>query len=175
MSKQHRPQEQFLAAYDEFSDSVLQHCTFRISDSERAKDLTQETFMKVWEYMAEGNEVRNMKALVFHVLRNLIIDEYRGRKKKSFSLDALKEDGFDAPVAGDSHILAESDTKIVTEAMHELPDNYREVLLLRYIDELPVKEVAELVGESENAISVRIHRGLKILRKNLGIEEVKTI
>ena len=172
MLKQHGSQEQFLAAYDEFSNSVLQHCTFRISDPERAKDITQETFMKVWEYISEGNEVRNMKALVFHVLRNLIIDEYRGRKKKLFSLDALKEDGFDASVAGDNHILAESDTRIVTKAMHELPDNYREVLLLRYVDELPVKEVAQLVGESENAISVRIHRGLKILRKNLGIEEI---
>lgn len=169
--QQHRSQEQFLAAYDKFSDSVLQHCAFRISDSERAKDLTQETFMKVWEYIAQGNEVRNMKALIFHVLRNLIIDEYRGRKKKSFSLDTLKEDGFDAPIAGDNHILAETDTRIVTEAMGELPDNYREVLLLRYVDELPVKEVAEIVGESENATSVRIHRGLRQLRKNLGIGE----
>jgi len=47
-----------------------------------------------------------MKALVFHVLRNLIIDEYRGRKKKSFSLDALKEDGSDPPSKGDNHHLA---------------------------------------------------------------------
>lgn len=172
MSKQEEPQEQFLAAYDEFADSVLQHCTFRISDSERAKDLTQETFMKVWEYIAKGNEVRNMKALVFHVLRNLIIDEYRGRKKKSLSLDAMREDGFDPPDTGEGHILAESDTQIVTKAMHELPDNYREVLLLRYIDELPVKEVAEIIGESENATAVRIHRGLKALRGNLGIKEL---
>lgn len=168
---EHESQEQFLAAYDELSDSVLQHCTFRISDHERAKELTQEVFMRVWQYVADGNEVRNMRALVFHVLRNLITDEYRGRKKRNLSLDMLQENGFDAPFSGDAYTRAQSDMRIVVEAMHDLPDNYREVLLLRYVDEMAVKEIAELMAETENTVSVRIHRGLRILRDKLGIEE----
>lgn len=165
-------EQEFLEAYDRLADSVLQHCAFRISDHERAKDLTQEVFMKVWQYIADGNDVRNMKALVFHVLRNLITDEYRGKKKKALSLDMLQEDGFDAPFMGDAHTRAQSDARIVIEAMRDLPDHYREVLLLRYVDELLVKDIAELMHETENTVSVRIHRGLKMLRKNLAIEEI---
>jgi RNA polymerase sigma-70 factor (ECF subfamily) len=172
MTGEQSMEQEFLEAYDNLADSVLRHCTFRISDHERAKDLTQETFMKVWEYIAEGNEVHNIRALIFHVLRNLITDEYRGKKNKALSLDILQEYGFDAPFMGDAHTRAQSDARIVIEAMRDLPDHYLEVLILRYVDELLVKDIADLVGETENTVSVRIHRGLKMLRKNLAIEEI---
>ena len=165
----------FRKAFEKHADELFRHASMRLPDRDRALNLTQECFLRAWGYVQRGEEIREMRPFLFRTLRHLIIDEYRGRKKKTFSLEALKEDGFDPSFTGDSHILAESDTRVITKAMHELPDNYREVLFLRYIDELPVKEVAELVGESENAISVRIHRGLKILRKNLGIEETKII
>ncbi|KKW19080.1 MAG: RNA polymerase, sigma-24 subunit, ECF subfamily [Candidatus Adlerbacteria bacterium GW2011_GWC1_50_9] len=50
------------------------------------------------------------------------------------------------------------------EALQKLPEPYREAIVLRYIDQLSPGEIADIVGESENAVSVRIHRGLKKLR-----------
>jgi RNA polymerase sigma-70 factor (ECF subfamily) len=55
--------------------------------------------------------------------------------------------------------------------LKELPDSYREVLVMRYIDGLTPGEIAKVIKESENAVSVRIHRGLKKLRALLEAEE----
>ncbi|MCA9357478.1 hypothetical protein KC872_04665, partial [Candidatus Kaiserbacteria bacterium] len=53
------------------------------------------------------------------------------------------------------------------ELLEELPDQYREVILLRFVDQLGPREISELIEESENVISVRIHRGLKLLRQKI--------
>ena len=76
--------EAFTKAYDELSDAIFRHCWFRIGDRERAKDLMQETFTKSWQYISRGEKVDNLKAFLYRVANNLIIDEYR--KKKELSL-----------------------------------------------------------------------------------------
>ena len=85
--------EQFTKAYDELSDAIFRHCWFRIGDRERAKDLMQETFTKSWQYISRGEKVDNLKAFLYRVANNLIIDEYR--KKKELSLDNLMVEGFE--------------------------------------------------------------------------------
>ena len=64
------------------------------------------------------------------------------------------------------------DAKLVISTINQLDEKYREAVLMRYIDELSPKEIAEITGDSENNISVRIHRGLQqlrdILNKNNG-------
>ena len=171
----HKHMEQvFISAYDEYADAIFRHCFFRVSDRERAKELSQEVFVRAWEYLKKhsDDEVENMQALLYHIARNLIIDEYRGRKKQSVSLDVLnEEDGFDPADNGHEEIIRASEMGEVKKAMEELPDHFREDLLLRYVDDMGVKDVAELLGEKENAISVRIHRGIAELRKILKTNE----
>src|SRR6266566_458854 len=89
-----RVEEQlFIQVYDQFADAIFRHCWFRVSDRERAKDLTQETFVKVWKILDRGESVENMRAYLYRIANNLIIDHYR--KKKDVSLDLLQEDGFE--------------------------------------------------------------------------------
>lgn len=82
-------EREFTQAYEEHADALFRHCYFRVSNRERALELTQEAFMKTWDSVAQGKEINNYRAFLFRVLNNLIIDEYR--KKKSTSLDALLE------------------------------------------------------------------------------------
>lgn len=164
----------FISAYDEYADAIFRHCFFRVSDRERAKELSQEVFVRAWEYVQKHSEdeVENMQALLYHIARNLIIDEYRGRKKQSMSLDAMsEEDGFDPSDDSHTEIIRASEMGEVKKAMEDLPDHFREVLLLRYVDDMGVKDIAELLEEKENAISVRIHRGIAELRKLLKTNE----
>jgi RNA polymerase sigma-70 factor (ECF subfamily) len=56
------------------------------------------------------------------------------------------------------------------EALKELPDEYRQVIVLRYINELRPQEIASITGETENTVSVRINRGIKKLRGHLAAE-----
>ena len=157
--------EQFMKAYDELSDAIFRHCWFRIGDRERAKDLTQDTFTKSWQYLIDGTEVKNLKAFLYRVANNLLIDEYR--KKREASLDKLMEAGFDPGFDDRKKTENSIDAKLVLEVVGWLDEKYREVVLMRYVDELSPKEIAEALGESENNVSVRIHRGLKQLREIL--------
>lgn len=163
-------QAEFERAFNDYSDELFRHASMRMKDRERALELTQECFLKVWEYAQKGDEIRDLRPFLYRTLRHLIIDEYR--RKKSVSLEAMAESA-EADVeallpADETHTFEAAierfEGKEALEALQELPDSYREALALRYVEGLSPKEIAEIVGESENAVSVRIHRGLKKLR-----------
>ena len=161
--------ERLEQAFEEYSDALFRHCFFRLSSHERATELTQECFLKTWDYLEQGNTIVSIRPFLYRVLNNLIIDEYR--KKTTHSLDALlEEDGvsegnFDE-LRGDSReeAIVRFDASRIHEALSSLPETYREVVTLRFIDGLSPKEIARFLDEPENAVSVRIHRGIKKLR-----------
>jgi len=156
--------ESFLAAYDEYANAIYRFALLKTSHPETAEDILQDTFTKTWDYCTGGKEVREWKQFLFRVAYNLIVDYYR--KKKATSLDALEEEGFYAtdPNPGlNAEEMAE--VQRVRKAINELPDLYRDIILLRYTEGLGPKEIAEIVGLAENTVSVRIHRGMDRLRK----------
>lgn len=165
-------QKQFEAVFEKHSDELFRHCFLRLSDRERALELTQETFLRAWEYTTRREEVRQWRAFLYRILNNLIVDEYR--KHKSQSLDALLEQE-ETQVAVEGVLLRDEvdvledamvrfDSARAMVALKQLAEPYRGVLVCRYIDGLSPREIAECMQESENTISVRIHRGLKKLR-----------
>lgn len=169
-------EQAFTQAYDEYADSLFRHCYFRISSRERALELTQEAFMKTWDSVNKGTEIQNYRAFLFRVLNNLIIDEYR--KKKSTSLDALlekegiTEGHFDDLVTGSLEEEVEKlelnvQSEQLERALQKLPESYRSVVVMRFINELRPKEIADILGESENTVSVRINRGIKKLQETI--------
>ena len=168
--------EAFEKVYEDHADALFRHCYFRVSNRERAVEITQDAFMKTWDHISRGTQIDNHKAFLFRVLNNLIIDEYR--KKKSTSLDALLESEgvvegqFDDLRTGsreetETGVDLSIESEHLHEALQELPEQYRQVVVMRYIDELGPKEIAQTLGESENAVSVRINRGVKKLQEVL--------
>ena len=79
----------FLTAYDKYADAIYRHCFFRVFSKEKAEELTQETFMRTWQYLEDGKEVLNLRAFLYRVANNLIIDH--SRKKKEERLDNFHE------------------------------------------------------------------------------------
>jgi RNA polymerase sigma-70 factor (ECF subfamily) len=154
----------FLAAYEEFADQIFRHCLLRIRDRDVARDITQETFSRVWLYMSDGKKIDYMRAFLYRVANNLIVDSVR--KKKSSSLDAMMEDdGFEVV---DESLPDPADKPAAREAMkmlNSLDEMYRTVITMRYVDEMSPGEIAEVLGVSENVVSVRIHRGIEKLKK----------
>ena len=165
-------EERFLKAFEEYSDALFRHAAIRISDREKAIDAVHDTFTKVWSYVKAGHEIDSYRSFLYKVLNNLIIDEYR--KQKEASLDAMLEaEGVDE---GSFEGLSEStvealaatiDGRKAFELVKDLPDEYKEVIVFRFVDGLGPKEIAELIEESENVVSVRIHRALKLLRNKI--------
>lgn len=162
----------FLDAFDAYADALYRHCFFRISDRERAKDLVSEAFTRTWEYLVKGNTVGDYKSFLYRTLNHLIIDEYR--KKKTESLDNLldehhvPESAFDELVGGGKEeIEIAGDVRCLPKLLEHMPAQYREVVVMRYLDGLAPSDIAKLLDEPVNTVSVRIHRGITWLTKHV--------
>ncbi|OHA20920.1 MAG: hypothetical protein A2849_01910 [Candidatus Taylorbacteria bacterium RIFCSPHIGHO2_01_FULL_51_15] len=155
--------KEFIKAYEAHIDALFQYCLFKVSDRELAKDLVQETFMKTWIYMGNAKKIESMKAFLFRTLSNLIIDEYR--KRKTISLDVLMEEGFNPANDVSERLLDALDGARAVKLLQLLPDEYSDVIFMRYMQEFSLDEIAVITGESKNILSVRIHRGVKKLKE----------
>ncbi len=155
-------EQQFTDSYKEYADALFRYCLLRVSDRELAKDLLQSVCLKSWQYIQNGGVVENMRAFLFTTAHNLVVDQYR--KKKTTSLDALADEGFD--IKSESHGIDEErvDGERAIAFLSAIPKMYRDAIYMQYVEGLSLKEIAQITGESENNISVRIHRGLQKLR-----------
>ena len=161
----------FMESYEEFSDAIFRYALFQTSNKETALDITQDTFIKTWQYLQKGAEVENIKAFLYRVAKNLIIDHRR--KKKSSSLDQILEAGVD--FTEEENVLEEKekdfekaqDKERVLKAIEKIDEKYKEILLMRYIEEMSIKEIGDILDKSQNHVSVMIHRGVEKLKKLL--------
>jgi RNA polymerase sigma-70 factor, ECF subfamily len=157
-------EREFLAAFDEHSDALFRHCFIRVRDREQAKDIVAETFTKTWDYIAKGKKVDHLRAFLYRVANNLIVDQ--ARRKRSTSLDVMMdEEGFeikDDSVRDPSTI---GDARLAVRLLGTLDEIYRTVVTMRFIDGLTPKEIAGVLGVSENVVSVRLFRGLERLKQ----------
>lgn len=160
--------EEFIKTYEELSDPLFRHCFFKVSEREKAKDLVQETFTKAWNYIDSGKEIANLKAFLYKIANNLIIDHYR--KSKTSSLDQLMEKGFDVHFPGDEKTENISEYSQVLKAVQALPEKYREVVIMRFMDGMSPKEISETLEVTENVVSVRLNRAIKQLKEKLKID-----
>ncbi len=166
----HNLKEIYEEAYDQFSDAIFRYCHYKTSNREKALDLTQDTFIKTWEYLSSGKEVENLRAFLYRVAGNLIIDD--SRKKKADSLDLLTENGFEARDEENELENREKafEGRIAMETVQKLDDKYRDVIIMRFVEDLEIKEIAKILKESENNVSVKIHRGIEKLKEILSEE-----
>jgi len=157
-------EEEFLAAYDEHADALFRHCLIRMRDREIARDIVQETFSRVWVYLSEGKKIDYMRAFLYRVANNLIVDT--ARRKRSSSLDALiEDDGFEPKDEMAKDPAEVPQAREAVALLKSLDDIYRIAITMRFIDEMTPKEIARELGVSENVVSVRIHRGIDRLSK----------
>ncbi len=99
-----------------------------------------------------------MRAFLFHVLNHLIVDEYR--KQKTVSLDILTEQGFEPSVDPTSRLFNIIDGRQAQLLMNRLPEKYQKIMRMRYIQDLSLKEMSLITGQSKNTVAVQVHRGL---------------
>jgi RNA polymerase sigma-70 factor (ECF subfamily) len=168
--------ESFAKLFNEESDALFRFSFWRTSDRELAKEFTQEAFARLWEAFMLGKNVPNPKGFLRLVTKRLIIDWYR--KKKPSSLDQVEE-GEDEPrlEPGDEYRAVEEmdtsvDAKRALDRLHELDEQYRDVVYLRFVEDLPPRDIALLLKITPNAVSVRLSRGIAELKIILGINSL---
>lgn len=124
--------------------------------------------MKTWEYIAAGKQIENIVAFLYRTANNLIIDEIRRRKRRmEKSLDDLQENGFDIEGDNAATLNRALDLGKVVGIMARIEEPYRTAVIMRYFDGMSPKEIAEILGETQNVVSVRVNRGVKKIRSFL--------
>lgn len=164
-------EEQFSKAYDQYAAGILRHIYFRVSDWNVAQDLTQETFFKAWRNIApQGSDVKikSFKAFFYKIASNLIIDYYRSKSRNVLSLDEMEE-VYQKEMACEPTQEKEAERvfqrREIEKHLSLLKDEYRQMLIYRHIDDLSIKEIANITGKTPNNVRVIIHRALQALKK----------
>ena len=163
-------EKMFMEAYQSHSDSIFRFILFKIDNRERALDLTQETFMKTWVNLSKSGGIQNIRAFLYKVAGNLVIDEYRKRGRKDYALSSLEtmgEDGFE-PSSDVNELEAltnKLDAEKVMDVVNKLPPIYSSVLFLKYNEDYSISEIAENLDISQNVVSVRLNRAMHKLKE----------
>jgi len=167
--------ESFGKYYDHIVDRIYRFVFFKVSSRVEAEDITSSVFLKVWEQLQrEDVEIRNVRAFTYRIARNLIIDHYRDRSKYT-SLEKIKREDEELEIIKEvlqddswkEQMELKSDIVTVYQALGELKDEYREVIILRHINELSIKEMCIIVDKNSGAVRTQLSRALTALREIL--------
>ncbi len=158
----------FETIYEKESDAIFRFCLVRVSSREQSLDITQETFLRLWQSLKKGEDIQNSRAFLFTIAHRLVIDWYR--KKKSLSWDKIfSKDDKEIDVVDEKtteiNLSTSAEGRYLMDKINELSPSYRDPVYLRYGEDLSPPEIGEILGISTNAASVRINRGLEELRK----------
>lgn len=140
---------------EEQYDCIYRYCYYRLRHVQMAEDITQEAFLRYFE--CERAEIGRPLAYLYTVARNLCIDEFRKKK-----LDTLSEE---PPADGlEDGIL---DSLALRQALDTLTDYEKELVLLRYVNEVPAADMAEFYGISRFSLYREVKKVLKKLERRV--------
>jgi RNA polymerase sigma-70 factor (ECF subfamily) len=163
--------QQFERLYEEYVDDIFRYFSWRLSNRERAKELTHDVFIRLWQYIVEENAITHEKAFIYTIAKRLFINEIRVPREK-LSLESLQEkSAFDVPDTAIDAVTAATVSNI-WDAVATFPFITQEIMRLRYRDGLSVKEIAETLDLGETAVSMRISRTIDALQKHFRIAEM---
>ncbi|HUT22265.1 MAG TPA: RNA polymerase sigma factor [Candidatus Bipolaricaulota bacterium] len=159
--------EAFGKLYDLYVDKIFRFVRFKVNTDEETQDITSNIFLKTWQYLREGKrKIDNFNALIYRIARNCIIDHYRERNKNSV---VSNTEQFEEIIADRKDAVKELDQKLDLEQIESklklLKEEYREVIILKYINGLTTSEIAKILDKSKSNIRVLLHRALKTLKE----------
>jgi len=156
----------FSQIYDRYIDKIYRFIFLKVNSQEIAQDLTSETFLRGWKSFKNGNKIENPQAFLYKIARNLVTDHYREKgKAKIISAEYVKIT--DPRTNLEEKALLNSDLNNIKTALTNLKEDYQNVIIWRYLDDLPIPEIAKIMDKSETATRVQLHRALKALKNEL--------
>jgi len=146
-----------------------------IRNREEVEDLTQEAFIKAFTSLASFNEEYSFSTWLYKIATNNAIDQVRKRKLQTFSINKPIESdendySFELPDTDpepDQEMIAAQRRKMLDEAMNSLPAKYRQVILMRHVDEKEYQEIAKILKLPLGTVKAHIFRARELLYKRL--------
>ena len=170
--KARRDPEAFAQLYDRYVEQIYRFVYLKLPTQEEAQDVTAETFTRVWGYLLSQQNIGNFRALLYRIARNLIADHYR-KTTEVLSLDAVTFSNDETSTLVQEHgdggrsaelMAARTEIALLTSKLERLKEGYRDVLMLRLIDQLPFGVIAEILEKKTGHVRVIYHRAMKALK-----------
>lgn len=168
-------QRAFAEIVDLYKDK-LYHLAFRMTGNrQEAEDVVQETFLRVYKNLERYDENQKFSTWIYRIATNLCIDRLR-KRRAVYSLDAASSeheglDGYAMLPSDDrtpeSELLLSETQKIIHEAIETLPVKYKSVMVLRYLQDLSLQEISDVLDMPVTTVKTRVHRGREFMRKKL--------
>lgn len=160
--------EQFGSIYEQYVEKIYRFVYLKVSSQEIAEDISSKVFLKGWEvYQNQDKSISNIGAFLYQIARNMVTDHYREKGKvKLVSTDHLAYI-VDNKVNIHEKAVFNADLEKVKKAIQNLKKDYQDVLILHYLEDMPVPKVADILQKNPATIRVMVHRGLKALRGKL--------
>ena len=159
--------EAFNILVDRYSDRLMQYLYRFLGDKKRCEDLLQETFLRVHRNRHSYRRIAKFSTWLYTIAGNLARSEYRKRKRRRMqSIQSVNRDNEeyemeipDESFSPDKHAESTIQDQYIQEAMNEIPPAFREVVVLRDIQQLAYDEIAEITGLPMGTVKSRINRG----------------
>jgi len=161
-------EKEFSKIYDQYIEKIYRFVFLKVDSKETAQDLTAESFLRFWQALNKGNlKIENAPSFLYKIARNLVVDYYR--KKGKNEVVSIEKIGSveDARQNLEKLVTLNSEMEIIKKAILELNEDYQNVIIWYYLDDLSIEEVSKLCGRSIPATRVLISRAVKSLRETL--------
>ncbi|MBU2534590.1 MAG: RNA polymerase sigma factor [Chloroflexi bacterium] len=150
--------------YGIYLDRIYRYVFYQVKDKMTAEDITEEVFLKAWKAInsCKGKE-QTFSSWLYRIAHNRVIDIFRSqRKAQTIDMETVAE--LHHPTA---KIETELDHQEILDGVADLPPNQRQVIILKFIEDLDNREIERIIGKSQGAIRVLQTRALAKLREKL--------
>lgn len=160
--------EAFGKLYDIYVRQIYRFVFFKVSSHEEAEDITSEVFLKTWHYINNNKEtkINSFSGLLYRLARNCIVDFYREKSRRS-EIDIKDEDEISDLGRWEENLNIQMEGQKIVGALKKLKEEYREIVVFKYVDELRIAEISEITGKGKIAVRVTLHRAIKKLKELL--------
>jgi len=156
-----------------YQNDIFRFCLHYVREVERAKEMSQETFIRVYVARGRFDASRKFRPWLLCIARNLCLNELKRRKSvpmeslEEYASSAREESGglLQSPADGpDQNLIAAERRALLAEALAALDPESREIVTMRFFERMQARDIAEIIGSTEGAVRTRLHRILKSLR-----------
>lgn len=161
----------FRSLFNNHRDKVARTAYLILKDQQHVEDIVQETFLQVYIKINKLSDPALFEGWLYKITINLCFQMLRKQKKiKASSLDEYIDSGIDLNISDctPEDIVIAKDTKVkMLQSIYSLPTDYTVVIILYYYNNFSVKEIADIIKESESNVKTRLFRARKMLEKSL--------
>lgn len=164
---QHENKELLEILIEKYYDDIYRFCYYKTGNASLSYDLTQETFLKLIKYIGNYRDKGKFKGYLITIAIN-VCNTYFYKN----NIDLEEFDGNQNYAPKSSNELEKIEEKdIVVQALNELPEKQKEVIILKYYEELKIKDISKILDEKVPTIKSRLKQGMEKLSRYLGKED----